>query len=165
MLAKAAISVLLLYLSLHSVDVATLGARVRGLESGRVVLALFLLTVQVLLLAVRWRKISAACSANFPFILVLQISFIATFFNQVLPSTVGGDSMRIWLFARKGAGWANATYSVLIDRIAGVFVLALIVIACLPMTFSLIHDSMARAILAAIGVGVIAGTLLFVVIG
>jgi uncharacterized protein (TIRG00374 family) len=96
--------------------------------------------------------------------LALQI-FIATFFNQVLPSTVGGDSMRIWLFARKGAGWASATYSVLIDRIAGVFVLALIVIACLPFTFSLIHDPIARAVLLVIGVGVITGTLVFVLIG
>jgi glycosyltransferase 2 family protein len=164
MLAKAAISGLLFYLSLHSVDLGALGARLSRLESGWVVLALFLLTVQVVLLAVRWRNISAACSANLRFTLALQISFIATFFNQVLPSTVGGDSMRIWLFARKGAGWANATYSVLIDRIVGVFVLALIVITCLPTTFSLIHDPIARAVLMAIGVGVITGTLLFGVI-
>jgi uncharacterized membrane protein YbhN (UPF0104 family) len=53
----------------------------------------------------------------------------------------------------------------LIDRIVGVFVLALIVIACLPMTFSLIHDPIARAALVAIGVGVITATLVFVVIG
>jgi uncharacterized protein (TIRG00374 family) len=165
LLAKATISILLLYLSLHSVDVGALGARLSRFESGWVVLALFLLTVQVMLLAVRWRNISAACCANLPFILALQISFIATFFNQVLPSTVGGDSMRIWLFARKGAGWASATYSVLIDRIAGVFVLALIVIACLPATFSLIHDPIARAVLLVIGVGVIAGSLVFALIG
>src|SRR6516165_595890 len=119
LLAKATISILLLYLSLHSVDVGALGARLSRLESGWVVVALFLLTVQVMLLAVRWRNISTACRANLPFISALQISFIATFFNQVLPSTVGGDSARIWLLARKGAGWARATYSVLIDRIAG----------------------------------------------
>ena len=165
LLAKITISILLLYLSLRSVDLAALGARLSRLESGWFVLALFLLTVQVMLLAVRWRNISAACCANLPFILALQIGFIATFFNQVLPSTVGGDGMRIWLFARKGAGWASATYSVLIDRIAGVFVLALIVIACLPVTFSLIHDPIGRAILLVIGVGVIAGTLVFVLIG
>jgi hypothetical protein len=119
LLAKATISILLLYLSLQSIDVGTLGARLSEFESGWVALALFLLTVQAVLLAVRWRNISAACGANLPCTLALQISFIATFFNQVLRSTVGGDSMRIWLFARKGAGWASATYSVLIDRIAG----------------------------------------------
>ena len=140
LLAKAAISILLLYLSLHWVDVGALGPRLSWFELGWVVLAVFLLTVQVVLLAVRWHNIGAACGAKLPFISTLQISFIATFFNQVLPSTVGGDGVRIWLFARKGAGWASATYSVLIDRITGVFTLALIVIACLPSTFSLIHD-------------------------
>jgi uncharacterized protein (TIRG00374 family) len=165
LLAKATISILLLYLSLRSVDVGALGARLSRFESGWVVFALFLLTIQVMLLAVRWRDISVACGANLRFILALQISFITTFFNQALPSTIGGDGMRIWLFARKGAGWASATYSVLIDRIAGVFVLALIVIACLPFTFSLVHDPIARAVLLVIGVGVISGTLVFVLIG
>ena len=91
LLAKATISILLLYLSLQSIDVGTLGARLSRLESGWVVLALFLLTVQVVLLAARWRDIAAACGANLPFTSALQISFIAIFFNQVLPSTVGGD--------------------------------------------------------------------------
>jgi uncharacterized membrane protein YbhN (UPF0104 family) len=78
----------------------------------------------------------------------------------MLPSTVGGDGVRIWLFARKSGGWTSATYSVLIDRIAGVFTLALIVIACLPSTFSLIHDSIPRAVLLALGgrfTGIIGG--------
>ena len=45
----------------------------------------------------------------------------------------------------------TATYSVLIDRIVGVFALALIVIACLPWTFELIHDPTARTVLLMIG--------------
>jgi uncharacterized protein (TIRG00374 family) len=100
-----------------------------------------------------------------PFILALQINFIATFFNQALPSTVGGDSARIMLVAHKGAGWAGATYSVLIDRIAGLFALALLMIVCLPWTFSLVHDSIARAVLLVMGFGVIISTLAFVLIG
>jgi glycosyltransferase 2 family protein len=165
LLAKATTSILLLYLSLHWVNVGALGERLSRFESGWVALALFLLTAQVALVAARWREIATVCGANLAFISALQITFIATFFNQVLPSTVGGDGARIWLFARKGAGWATATYSVLIDRIAGVFVLALIVITCLPWTLSLIHDSIPRAVLLVIGFGAIAGALIFVLIG
>jgi uncharacterized membrane protein YbhN (UPF0104 family) len=73
--------------------------------------------------------------------------------------------VRIWLLARKGAGWARATYSVLIDRIVGVFALALIVIACLPWTFDLIHDPTARTVLLMIGFGTVAGAVIFVLIG
>jgi glycosyltransferase 2 family protein len=165
LLSKATVSILLLYFSVHSIDLGTLGARLSRFESGWGVLALLLLTVQIVPFAVRWRNISAACGAHLAFSLAAQISFIATFFNQVLPSTVGGDGMRIWLFARKGAGWANATYSVLIDRIAGILVLAIIVMACLPLTFTLIHDPIARTVLVVVGLSVIAGTLVFVLIG
>ena len=48
--------------------------------------------------------------------------------------------MRIWLFARDGAGWAKATHSVLLDRFVGVLALAIMVIACLPWTLVLIKD-------------------------
>jgi glycosyltransferase 2 family protein len=91
--------------------------------------------------------------------------FIAAFFNQVLPSTVGGDGVRIWLLARKGAGWASATYSVLADRVVGLVVLAFIVIACLPFTFTLVHDSIARTVLLVIGFGTVAGAVVVVLTG
>jgi len=44
-------------------------------------------------------------------------------------------------------------------------VLALIVIACLPWTFELIHDPIARAALLIIGSGTVAGTSIFLLIG
>ena len=102
LLAKATTSILLLYLSLHWVNVGELGERLSRFELGWVALALFLLTAQVALVAARWREIATVCGANLAFISALQITIIATFFNQVLPSTVGGDGARIWLFARKG---------------------------------------------------------------
>jgi hypothetical protein len=95
----------------------------------------------------------------------LQINFIAAFFNQVLPSTVGGDGVRIWFAARRGAGWANATYSVLLDRIFGVFVLALVVAACLPWTLQLIREPVPRAVLLVLAGGAIAGPLIVLLAG
>ena len=165
LLAKAATSILLLYFSLRWVNVSALVDRLTRFEAGWITLALLLIAAQVALLAFRWRKIAIGTGAELPFGAALQFCFIAMFFNQVLPSTIGGDGARIWLFARKGAGWARATYSVLIDRIVGIFALALVVIACLPWTFELIHDPIARAVLCAIGFGVVSGTLIFLLIG
>jgi len=165
LLAKAATSVLLLYFSLRWVNANTFAGRLSRFDPSWIALALFLLTIQVAFLAVRWRTIAAACGASLAFTPALQLSFIATFFNQVLPSTVGGDGVRIWLFARKGAGWARATYSVLIDRIVGVFALAMIVTACLPWTFELVRDPIARAVLLIIGFGAVLGTSVFIMIG
>ena len=165
LLAKAATSILLLYFSLRWVNASVFAGRLSRFDPSWIALALFLLIIQVAFLAVRWRTIAAACGASLAFTPALQLSFIATFFNQVLPSTVGGDGVRIWLFARKGAGWARATYSVLIDQIVAYSALAIIVIACLPWTFELIHDPIARAVLLIIGFGAVVGTSVFIMIG
>ena len=165
LLAKATTSILLLYFSLRWVNVSVLADQLSRFQPGWIALAPLLVAVQIGLLAFRWQRVAGACGADLAFRPALQLSFIAMFFNQVLPSTIGGDGARIWLFARKGAGWARATYSVLVDRIVGLLTLALIVIACLPWTFELIHDPVARAVLTLIGFGTVAGTLIFVLIG
>jgi uncharacterized protein (TIRG00374 family) len=163
---KAAISILLLYFSLRWGNISAIGDRLSRLQPGWIVFGLGLLAAQIILLTFRWRTIAVASGAKLAFAPAFQFTFIAAFFNQVLPSTIGGDGVRIWLLARRGAaGWARATYSVLIDRIIGVFALALVVIACLPWTFELIHDPVARAILLLIGFGAVAGAVIFVGIG
>ena len=56
-------------------------------------------------------------------------------------------------------------YSVLIDRVVGVSILAVLVVACLPWTLNMIHDPIARAALTLIGFGTLAGTLVFLALG
>src|SRR5690348_10803945 len=165
LLAKAALSVVLLFLSLRWVNVATITGRLHTFEPLWMLVAVVLLTGQTVLLAERWRQIASACAAKLEFKSSLQITFIATFFNQVLPSTVGGDAVRIWLLARKGGGWAPATYSVLIDRVVGVFVLALIVVACLPWTLMLVRAPIARAALMVIAFAAISAPPLLLLLG
>jgi uncharacterized membrane protein YbhN (UPF0104 family) len=164
-LVKAAISALLLYLSLRRVNLDSIGQRLGGLDWGWIALILFLLCVQMPLLALRWRAIAAICGSRLPLATALRYSFIGQFFSQVLPSTVGGDAVRIWLMARGGAGWPIAIYSVLIDRVVGVSALAALVVVCLPWTFHLVHDPIARAALALIGFGALAGALIFLGLG
>jgi len=165
LLVKAAISGLLLYFSLRWVNFDALIERLHRFEPGWLLFAVGLMATQQLFLSVRWRQIAMSCGTEMSFAGTLQINFIAAFFNQVLPSTVGGDGVRIWFAARGGAGWASATYSVLLDRIFGVFVLALIVAACLPWTLQLIREPVPRAVLLLLACGAIAGPLLLLLAG
>ena len=105
LLAKAAITGLLLYFSLRWVNLDALVERLNRLEPSWLIVAVALLAIQLLLLSARWRQIAISCGADLGFAGTLQINFIAAFFNQVLPSTVGGDGVRIWFAARRGAGW------------------------------------------------------------
>jgi uncharacterized protein (TIRG00374 family) len=138
LLVKATVSLLLLYLSLRRVDLSSVGRRLGSLDLLWIAFTLFVLCIQIPLSALRWREIATICGANLHGATALRYSFIGIFFSQVLPSTVGGDAVRIWLLARGGAGWPVSIYSVLIDRVVGVSALAAIVVACLPWTLTTI---------------------------
>ncbi len=162
---RAAVSLGLLYFALSGVNTAAIGARLADLKPGWLAGGVALVFVQLLLLAPRWRRIAAACGAELPLGRAFQLSLIAMFFNQVLPSTVGGDAMRIWLFARDGQGWTRATYSVLLDRFIGVLALAILVVACLPWSLVLIENPIGRATLLVIGLGSIGAAAGFIALG
>ena len=163
--AKAAISALLLYMSLRRVKFDSVADRLGELSLSWMVFMLIALCVQTLLLALRWREIVRICGARLHLTTAFRYSLIGLFFSQVLPSTIGGDAARIWLMAQGGAGWPIASYSVLIDRVVGVTVLAILVVVCLPWTLDLIHDPVARATLELIGFATLAGAVGFLALG
>lgn len=165
LLIKAAISALLLYLSLRWVNLGEVGERLARVHADWLAIAGGTVLVQVGFLAMRWRSIVMASGVTLSGAAALRYSLIATFFNQTLPSTIGGDAARVWMLARNEAGWKNATYSVLIDRAVGLFALAVIVLAFLPWTLELVRDPVARAATVAIGLAGVGGPLAFVAVG
>jgi uncharacterized protein (TIRG00374 family) len=50
--------------------------------------------------AQRWRLIAATLGARLPFASAIANVYIGQFFNQVLPSSIGGDAVRVWRLAR-----------------------------------------------------------------
>jgi uncharacterized protein (TIRG00374 family) len=164
-LLKAAISALLLYVSLRRVDLGGIVQRLGAIDFGWIAFVVVTMCVQIAMNALRWREITAICGAKLPIPMSLQYTFIGQFFSQVLPSTVGGDAARIWLLARGGAGWQTAIYSVLIDRVVGVAVLAALVAVCLPWTLQLVQDPVARAALVLIGIGALFAAVVFLGLG
>ncbi len=164
LLVKLAVSGLLLYFALDLVNISTVRARLGQVDPVWIALELVVLTLQVGIFGVRWRMITVHCGANLSLKQALRLSMIAAFFNQTLPSSVGGDAARIW-FVGKQAGWRIATYSVFLDRVIGVFALSLVVVACLPWTFALVKSPVGRIALLVIGLGGVAGGVVFAALG
>lgn len=161
LLIKAAVSGLLLYFTLAAVNIGAVKDRLGQIDPRWIGLGLLLLLVQVFVLAVRWRLIVIRCGANLPLPQAFRFSMIAVFFNQTLPSSVGGDAIRIWLVGKQ-ANWRVAAYSVFLDRVIGVVALAALVIVCLPWTLELVRNPVGRAALLLIGWGCIAAGLIFI---
>lgn len=156
---KAAITGLLIYFAVRSVSLEAVLERIGDIRVPWLALVLAVLTAQVCLQAFRWLPIVHAAGFPLPATGALRLSFIAAFFGQTLPSTIGGDAVRIWMLAQSyKAGWRIATYSVFVDRAVGVFALAVVVAICLPWTFSFIQDPVGRIAVSLVGLtGVTAG--------
>lgn len=73
----------------------------------------------------RWRVLLAAQGTEARFGFLLKSYVIAAFFNNILPSTVGGDTLRVYDSWRAHGDKAGAVLVVLVDRLLGVSSLAL----------------------------------------
>ncbi|MCW5774267.1 MAG: flippase-like domain-containing protein, partial [Rhodospirillaceae bacterium] len=119
--------------------------------------------VQIVAAGLRWRGIAANLGTPVSAARAVRYSAIAAFFNQALPSTVGGDAMRVWLLGRTDRRWKPAIYSVILDRVAGVVFLAAVVAACLPWSLERIAAPAGQATVLVIGLGGLA-TIPFILI-
>ncbi len=164
--AKILVSVALLYLALRKVDLLALFARINNLGSVIwIVIAIGVTFFQIFIGVLRWREISAECRAPLGLRQAMRYNVIGTFFNQTLPSAIGGDAVRLWLVARAGAGWRAATYSIFVDRAIGLIALAVIIVASLPWSYHLIGDPQGRIALLLVDFAALAGGLGFLAFG
>ena len=162
---KILISAALLYFSLRKINLGELVSRIDVASLGWIGLAIAVSFVQIFLGVLRWREISAECGAPLDTKQAMRFNVIGTFFNQTLPSSIGGDAVRLWLVARNGAGWRAATYSIFVDRAIGLIALAIIIVASLPWSYNLITDPHGRSALLLVDLAALAGGLGFLVLG
>lgn len=118
--AKFAVTSGLIYLVSRNVELDSLSSRLETISPSFFVGAALLIFFQnAIVVTWRWERVVAAIDAALPPWRLLKTVVITLFFNQVLPSTVGGDGMRVWLLRGHGRPIGLAFRSVLIDRLLG----------------------------------------------
>ena len=162
---KIFVSVALLYVALRNVDFHELISRFDVTSFSWIGLAIAATLLQIFVGVLRWREISAECGAPLPVAKATRFNLIGAFFNQTLPSSIGGDAVRLWLVARGGAGWRAATYSIFVDRAIGLIALAVVVVATLPWSYQLISNSHGRSALLLVDFAALAAGVGFLVLG
>lgn len=163
--ARILISAALLYFAFRGINFAAIQSRLNQINPLWILLAVAATVFQVFLGALRWREISAACTAPLAATQAFRYNLIGMFFNQTLPSTIGGDAMRLWLVKQTGPGWRAATYSVLVDRAIGLIALAIIVVTSLPWSYELIAHERGRLALLLVDIAAISAGLGFLLLG
>lgn len=148
-IAKLAVSAFLIWLAFRGWNSAGVFHQILTINRWALVAAIVCVGALIPLLVVRWEAILAGLGRRCRFGALFPISMMSAFFGQTLPSTTGGDVMRVWLAYRAGLSGRLAFSSTLIDRVIGVLVNLLFVTAGLPWLVRLVSsDLIWRAILA-----------------
>ena len=118
--------------------------------------AFVVLLATSIVVALRWHLILSAEAPSPGAVALLKIVLVGMFFNQVLPTGVGGDAVRVWRCCRRGIALGVAVRSILLDRACGYLVLILVYAANLPSLLRILSDPRQKvAIVAVLAAGLL----------
>ncbi|MBE0433199.1 flippase-like domain-containing protein [candidate division WOR-3 bacterium] len=133
-IARVVVGVGLIVFLFRTLDISTLIGHIRTVELKYLAYAAIPYILFVILSAWRWQILLDFKRFTMPFNRTLRIYLISLFFNNFLPTTVGGDMMRV-VYTMKDRR-ADSLATVLVDRIlgfVGLFIFALFAVVYLLM--------------------------------
>ena len=83
-----------------------------------------------LLFVSRWRLLLRVQSIHIGFWAALRLHFLGVFYNNCLPSTVGGDLLRAWYVTNHTEKKLEAALSVFVDRFVGLSGMIIMAVVC-----------------------------------
>jgi glycosyltransferase 2 family protein len=124
---KVAVSAGLLAAVAAASDLAALEGLLVRLNLLHALLAVVLLAGIAAVSGLRWWLVGRAIGAPLPLKDCLALIFVGSFFTQVLPTSIGGDAVRILLAGRRGLPYGRAFSGVLLERASGLLALVVMV--------------------------------------
>ena len=116
---KLLITIAIFYFLFRNIDFVEFGKTVLNSHGGWILVALLMQLTSTYIAAYRWFKISQLLVFQERLSFYVQVYFKGTFFNQVLPSSIGGDAVRMLELTAKGYDKKDAFYVVFVDRVVG----------------------------------------------
>ena len=116
----------LLVLSLRHIDIMRLMDVCIHANAIALAAAVMVLAIANPVLAQRWRTILLAERVVVGYATLVKFVFVGSFFNQILPTGIGGDAVRVWQCSRLGVPMGAAFRGVFIDRFAGYVLIVLL---------------------------------------
>lgn len=122
---KCLVSGFLIYLVLHGIDVKQTLAAMQSANKIVLVLAFSINLPTIFLRTLRWRLLLKTKPVDIPLSILFKSLMVSMFFDNILPSIVGGDAVRIYDSWRFGIDKAYALAVIIIDRLLGILSLIL----------------------------------------
>lgn len=159
-LVRIAVTLLILGLIFRSVDLQSVLDHAKDIVPRLLLLGILLQLLSTTLAAYRWYLVMKPLGYGQEFGFYLRSYFKGAFFNQGLPTSIGGDAIRVIDVARKGCRKRDAFYGVFIDRVLG-----LVGLLILNLTANALNpDLLPRGMFLTINLLVASGILGFIVL-
>jgi glycosyltransferase 2 family protein len=123
-LARVAMTLLLVAFLLWKVPFSELYESFQKFKISGVVLALFGLVIQAVLGSVRWKRMLSRTGENLPLRVLLGDTLVGSAYNLILPSSMGGDVVRIYRCSQRLEQGHRAWSTTIFERLVGLGSLA-----------------------------------------
>lgn len=135
------LTVILLGLVLHSVGIRELLDTLKQADPLFVFLAFCASLFQIWVGVVKWHVLLKSRGFHLSFGYLFKLYLVGAFFNNFLPSNVGGDVVRVYELGRRIGDATKALASVFVERFTGFIVL--IIVSCLAFltNLTLVEDT------------------------
>jgi uncharacterized protein (TIRG00374 family) len=149
---KVAVSLGLLVFLIHRAGLGEMADVFRSASAAGLALALTVYIGTIFLISWRWQVLLVSQQAPVPFGQTLALYFIGFFFNNFLPTSIGGDIYRALGAGRVSGRRAVCAASVLVERLMGMLAVAALAILAAILLARQLADGPIRAL--AVGFGI-----------
>jgi uncharacterized protein (TIRG00374 family) len=118
-LIKLIITIVIFYFLLQYIDFEHVIKVLAKSHGGFILLALLAQLASTVIAAYRWRLIMKLLDFHERVSFYVQSYFRGSFFNQVLPGSIGGDAVRAIELVQRGYDKKDSIYGIFVDRIIG----------------------------------------------
>lgn len=129
---KIAVSFSSLYIVVRLINVSSIADVVGSIDFKFVILAIIIFWVAQVISSLRCVYIANELGKTLPLFSSAKAHFIGLWFNQILPTSLGGDVVKVAIL-REVTGLGVAVKSVILERFSGLFVLMLAIVITLPL--------------------------------
>lgn len=156
---RIVVTIAIFLLILRSIDIHQVWSTLRQARPSLLLAAVFLQFGSTTVSAYRWQLIMRNLDFGQSFSFYWRSYFKAMFFNQGLPTSIGGDALRVLDVAGQGFRKRDALYGVMLDRIAGLAALLVLNLVAYAFDPDLLPDPIYHLTLLLVvgGVAAVAG--------
>ncbi len=161
---KFLLSGALIWFLVQNIDLDQALTRAGGMAPEYLAAGLALLFVQLPIANWRWLIALRAMGEPLPFWKAFTFLYIGIFFNQILPSSVGGDAVRIYKSYKGGLSLPGAVNGVMLDRVATVLALILLVAVLQPLLVARIEGDTVTWVFPLLSVAAVGGVVVLMLL-